>query len=111
MGPYTPLVCAGPWIVCSGQLGLGSDGFVEGGVGPQTTQAILNLAGLLQTQGATLFDVIKTTVFLADISDYSQMNAAYVEAFAGHAPARSAVGVSGLPLGALVEIEAWAYRD
>ncbi len=109
VGPYTPVVVAGDWIVCSGQLGLFEGALVEG-LGPQVTQAIANLDNLLASEGASLADVVKTTVFLSDIGGYAEMNAAYVAAFDGHAPARSAVAVAGLPLGALVEIEAWARR-
>ena len=72
-------------------------------------QAVSNLSALLAGEGATLQHVAKTTVFLADIGDYVEMNAAYVEAFGPHRPARSAVAVAGLPLGADVEIEAWAW--
>ena len=81
----------------------------EGGTGAQLAQAIANLAGLLEGEGASLTDVVKTTVFLTDMADYAAMNDAYVAAFGDHRPARSAVAVAGLPLGALVEIEAWAW--
>jgi 2-iminobutanoate/2-iminopropanoate deaminase len=82
---------------------------VNGGVADQTRQALANLAALLVGEGADLSSVIKTTVFLRHMSDYAAMNHAYVEAFADHRPARAAVGVAGLPVNALVEIEAWAY--
>ena len=68
-----------------------------------------NMSALLEGEGASLTDVVKTTVFLRHISDYPAMNAAYVEAFGDHRPARAAVAVADLPLSALVEIEAWAY--
>ncbi len=109
VGPYTPVVRAGDWLICSGQLGLREGSLVAGGVAAQLTVAIDNLAALLQSQGTDLGTVAKTTVFLADMADYAEMNDAYVEGFDGHRPARSAVAVAGLPLGALVEIEAWAY--
>jgi 2-iminobutanoate/2-iminopropanoate deaminase len=109
-GPYSPLLRAGDWLVCSGQLGLREGSLVEGGVAAQTRQAVENLASLLSQEGMTLDSVVKTTVFLADIGDYTEMNKAYMEAFGDHRPARSAVAVAGLPLGGLVEIEAWAYR-
>jgi 2-iminobutanoate/2-iminopropanoate deaminase len=99
---------AGEWLVCSGQVGLAAGQLVEGGVTAQLTQAIANLAALLASEGAGLDAVVKTTVFLTDIADYAEMNAAYVAAFGTHRPARSAVAVAGLPVGALVEIEAWA---
>jgi 2-iminobutanoate/2-iminopropanoate deaminase len=108
VGPYTPAVRAGDWLVVSGQVGL-KDGELVGGVQAQVAQAIANLAGHLEAHGAALTDVVKTTVFLTHMNDYAPMNDAYVEAFGGHRPARSAVGVAALPLGALVEVEAWAY--
>jgi 2-iminobutanoate/2-iminopropanoate deaminase len=75
----------------------------------QVTQALANVETLLQSEGATLNDVVKTTVFLAEISDYKEMNDAYIQAFGDHRPARSAFAVAGLPLGAAVEIEVWAW--
>ncbi len=110
-GPYTPIVRAGDFLVVSGQLGRTPDGdFVPGGVGGQTKAAIENVASLLESEGAGLTDVVKTTVLLASIDDYTAVNEAYVEAFGEHRPARSAFATGGLPLGALVEVEAWAYR-
>jgi 2-iminobutanoate/2-iminopropanoate deaminase len=108
VGPYTPVVRAGPWVICSGQVGL-RDGALVDGVVAQVTQAIANISALLAGEGAALDAVVKTTVFLADIADYRAMNDAYVAAFGDHRPARSAFSVAGLPLGARVEIEAWAY--
>ena len=109
VGPYTPIVRAGPWLVVSGQLGLREGKLVSGDTVDQLTQAIDNLRGLLAQEGASLSDVVKTTVFLRHMSDYPRMNEAYVDAFGDHRPARSAIGVAELPLNALVEIEAWAY--
>jgi 2-iminobutanoate/2-iminopropanoate deaminase len=109
VGPYTPIVRAGDWFICSGQVGLKDGALVQGGVADQLAQAIANLAALLEEQGATLNSITKTTVFLTDIGDYAAMNEAYVTAFGNHRPARSAVAVAGLPLGAAVEIEAWAW--
>ena len=108
VGPYTPIVRAGEWLVVSGQLGLVDGNLVPGGVPDQLTQAIANLRALLEGEGASLADVVKTTVFLRHIDDFDAMNVAYLAAFGDHRPARSAIGVSGLPRGALVEIEAWA---
>ena len=108
VGPYTPIVRAGEWLVCSGQIGLRDGSLVPGGVGGQLAQAVANLEALLGSEGAGLGDVVKTTVFLVDIGDYGAMNEAYVAAFGDHRPARSAVAVAALPLGAVVEIEAWA---
>ena len=112
VGPYTPVVRSGDWIICSGQVGLADGRLVEGGVREQLTQATANLRTLLESEGAGLADVVKTTVFLVDMGDYAAMNEVYVEAFDahadGHRPARSAVAVAALPIGARVEIEAWA---
>jgi 2-iminobutanoate/2-iminopropanoate deaminase len=111
VGPYTPLVRAGEWLICSGQLGQRHGALVEGGVAAQLAQAVANLEALLAEQGVGLDAVVKTTVFLADIAEYPAMNDAYVAAFGPVRPARSAFAVAGLPLGAQVEIEAWAYLD
>ncbi len=110
VGPYSPVVVAGPFLVVSGQLGARDGAIVAGGIAAQTAQAVANLAGLLAEHGASLLDVVKTTVFMTDIADYAAVNEAYTAAFGGHRPARSAVAVAGLPLGASVEVEAWAYR-
>lgn len=110
VGPYTPVVRGGDWLVVSGQLGV-KDGKLAEGVVAQTTQAVANLAGQLESEGASLTDVVKTTVFLADIGDYAEVNEAYSKAFGDHRPARSAVAVAGLPMGGLVEIEAWARKS
>ncbi len=117
VGPYTPIVEAGPWLVCSGQLGLAlaadgsAPGLVAGGPAPELTQAIANAEALLTTHGATLAEVVKTTVFATDPADFPAVNEAYVAAFGDHRPARSMVAVSALPMGATVEIEVWAYRS
>ena len=108
VGPYTPIVRAGEWLVVSGQLGLVDGTVVPGGTAVQVRQALENLAGLLATEGAGLGDVVKTTVFLRHMDDYDAMNEVYVAAFGDHRPARSAIAVAGLPRGALVEVEAWA---
>ena len=109
VGPYTPIVRAGQWLVVSGQVGLGEGGLVEGGVQPQLRQALTNLRALLETEGASLAHVVKTTVFLTSIDDYAAMNETYTDTFGDHRPARSAVSVAALPIGALVEVEAWAF--
>jgi 2-iminobutanoate/2-iminopropanoate deaminase len=108
-GPYTPVVRAGGWLICSGQVGSKDGALVEGGVAAQLTQAIANLEAGLAAHGAGLGAVAKTTVFLTDIADFGVMNDAYVAALGDHRPARSTVAVAGLPLGALVEVEAWAW--
>ncbi len=107
-GPYSPIVRAGEWLVCSGQVGQREGVMVEGGVQAQTRQALANLRTLLEGEGSGLDDVVKTTVFLTDIADFAAMNDVYVEAFGEHRPARSTIGVGALPMGAVVEIELWA---
>jgi len=117
VGPYTPIVRAGSWLICSGQLGLapgtagGPPALVDGGTGPQLTQAVANAAALLAGEGASLADVVKTTVFVTDPAEFPVVNEAYVAAFGDHRPARSMVAVSGLPMGASVELEVWATHD
>jgi 2-iminobutanoate/2-iminopropanoate deaminase len=108
VAPYSASVRAGGFLIVSGQIGMRDGALVPGGVAAQLHQAVANLAAILFEEGLSLDDVRKTTVFLADIADYDEMNANYVQLFAEPRPARSAVGVSGLPRGALVEIEAWA---
>ena len=110
VGPYTPIVRAGEWLVVSGQVGIADGKLVSGGLEGELRQAIANLTALLESEGATLADVTKTTVFLRHLgSDYPIMNEVYMELFGDHRPARSAIGVADLPLGALVELEAWAH--
>ena len=117
IGPYRPIVRAGQWLVCSGQLGLAPPtdppdsppSLVEGGVVAQLRQALGNAAGLLKSEGAEVTAVAKTTVFLAAMSDYPAVNEEYAAFFGDHRPARSVVAVAGLPMGAQVEVELWAY--
>jgi 2-iminobutanoate/2-iminopropanoate deaminase len=109
VGPYTPIVRAGDWLVVSGQVGIRDGKIVSGGVSAELTQALANLEAHLATQGAGMGDVVKTTVFLRHMSDYGPMNEAYIAAFGDHRPARSAIGVAELPMGALIEVEAWAW--
>ena len=116
LGPYTPIVSAGSWLVCSGQLGMAPDAsgtpqLVVGGVAAQLAQALANAAGLLAGEGASSADVVKTTVFVTDLAEAAAINQAYTEFFGDHRPARSMVAVAALPLGALAEVEVWAYRD
>ncbi len=82
---------------------------VDGGVAAEVSQALANLAKLLEKHGKSLADVVKTTVFLVDMDAYATMNTAYSACFGEHRPARSAIGVTALPLGAHVEVEAWVY--
>lgn len=109
VGPYTPIVKAGPWLISSGQVGIADGALVSTDLEGQLRQALANLKGLLEGAGASMSDVTKTTVFLTDMAHYAQMNEIYCEAFGDHRPARSAVAVAQLPLGALVEVEASAY--
>ena len=112
VGPYAPAVRAGPWLVCSGQVGVrtGSAGAeLVDGVEAQARQALANVAALLAGRGLAWENVVKTTVFLTDMGDYATFNEIYVEALGDHRPARSLVAVAALPLGALVEVEVWAY--
>jgi 2-iminobutanoate/2-iminopropanoate deaminase len=114
IGPYSPIARAGPWLVTSGQLGLEPDAsppsLVTGGVAAQLAQALANGERLLEGEGAALPDVVKTTVFVTDMDEYAAVNQAYATFFGDHRPTRSVVGVAALPLGALVEVELWAYR-
>ncbi|MEO5902234.1 MAG: Rid family hydrolase [Ilumatobacteraceae bacterium] len=109
VGPYTPVVRAGDWIIVSGQLGLRDGAIVEGGVAEQTAQAIENLGVHLRSMDASLEHVVKTLCFLTDMDTFATFNTAYVAGFGQHRPARSTIGVAGLPAGGAVEIEAWAY--
>lgn len=110
VGPYSPIVRVGDWLITSGQIGAVDGRIVDGGLAAELVQVFANLASVLGSEGATLADVVKTTVYLRHIEDYATMNELYVEAFAGHRPARTACAVAGLPLGALVEIEAWVHH-
>lgn len=110
VGPYTPVVRAGDWIIVSGQLGLLDGELVTGGVGAQTRQAIVNLKAHLKSAGVTVGDVKKTLCFLTDMDNFDSFNAAYSDGFGSSRPARSTIGVAALPRGGVVEIEAWAYK-
>lgn len=110
LGPYTPVVRAGDFIIVSGQVGVSDGVLVDGGVAAQARQAVANLDARLAEMGAELADVVKTTCFLIDMDAFATFNDAYVEAFGNHRPARSTVAVRELPVGAQVEIEAMAYR-
>ena len=110
LGPYSPFVRAGDFIIVSGQGGIRDGAIVEGGVAAQTTQTMSNLADRLADAGAALSDVVKTTCFLTDMGTFVEFNEAYAEAFGDHRPARSTVEVSALPAGMEVEVEAWAYK-
>ncbi|MFT4008612.1 MAG: Rid family hydrolase [Nocardioidaceae bacterium] len=108
--PLRPAVAAGDLVAISGQVGHVDGTLVEGGVTEQTRKALENLVAVLADNGLTVSDVIKTNVFLLSMDDFGAMNAEYAQVFHTDPPARSAVAVHQLPIGAAVEIEAWAYR-
>ncbi|GAA0270162.1 RutC family protein [Methylorubrum aminovorans] len=108
-GPYAQAVRAGDLVFASGQLPIDpSTGGFPDGVEAQTRRSLTNLAAVLEAGGASLASVVKTTVFLKDMNDFSAMNAVYAEHFPSAAPARSTIEVARLPKDALVEIEAVA---
>jgi 2-iminobutanoate/2-iminopropanoate deaminase len=109
VGPYSPVLRAGDWVYTAGQLGLADGVLVDGGVDAQVRQIFVNAGGLLQRAGASLADVVKCTVFLADMADFPTMNAAYVDCLGDVRPTRSTVGNVTMALGAQVEIEFTAY--
>jgi 2-iminobutanoate/2-iminopropanoate deaminase len=114
VGPYSPVRRVSDWVITSGQVGIATDeqgkaGLVPGGTVPQLRQALQNVAEVLAIEGATLADVVKTTLYLADMSDFAAVNEVWVEYFSDNRPTRSAVAVAALPIGAHVEVEAWAY--
>ena len=110
IGPYSQGVASGGYFFMSGQVGRKHDATkLEEGVAAQTEQAILNLKAVLAEKNLTLDNVVKTTVFLADMKDFAEMNGVYAKFFdEDSAPARSTVQVAGLPLDADMEIEAVA---
>ncbi|HEY3943234.1 MAG TPA: Rid family hydrolase [Acidimicrobiales bacterium] len=115
IGPYAPSRRAGEWVVTSGQIGVapGADGtaaLVGPDVESQLRQALANLAEVLGDQGLGLADVVKATVFVVDVGALATVNGIWTSTFGDEPPARSAVGVAALPLGAVVEVEAWAFR-
>ncbi len=110
IGPYSMAIKAGPFLFVSGQLGLDpvTGDLVSGGVAAETRQALNNLKAILEAAGSSLEAVVKTTVFLRDMGEFSTMNQVYNEFFTQNPPARSAIQAAALPLGAAVEIEAIA---
>jgi 2-iminobutanoate/2-iminopropanoate deaminase len=107
IGPYSQAIQLGNLVYTSGQIPIDpvTGMFVEGGIKEQTRQSLLNVKAILEEAGLTMNDVVKTTVFMADMNDFADMNAVYAEFFTEPYPARSAVAVKTLPKGALVEIE------
>ena len=112
IGPYSQAIQVGNLVYTSGQIPIdpATGVFVAGGIKEQTRQSLLNVKAILEEAGLTMSDVVKTTVFMADMNDFADMNAVYAEFFAESYPARSAVAVKTLPKGALVEIEVIAYE-
>jgi 2-iminobutanoate/2-iminopropanoate deaminase len=113
IGPYSAGVKAGNYLFTAGQLGIDpqSGEFAAGGVQGETRQALENLKAVLEAAGANLESVVKTTVFLRDMNDFSAMNQVYGEFFTSRYPARSAVQVARLPKDGAVEIEAIAFLE
>jgi 2-iminobutanoate/2-iminopropanoate deaminase len=114
IGPYSQAVAWGQLIFCSAQIALRPEGgseLVGAGVAEQTEQCLRNLSGVLQAAGASMETVVRTTVFLTTLDNFAAMNEVYGRYFTADAPARSTVAVAGLPRGALVAIDAIAYRD
>ncbi len=109
--PFSEAVEVGNLVFLSGQIGSGADGkLVAGGIKPETRQTMANIRNVLERHGMSLDRVIKVTVMLADIGEWSAMNEEYLSAFGAHRPARSAFGTSGLAMNARVEIECIALR-
>jgi 2-iminobutanoate/2-iminopropanoate deaminase len=110
--PFSEAVRVGDMLYLSGQLGTDSAGqLVAGGIGPETRQALTNIAAVLQRHGSSLDHVVKCTVMLADIREWPAMNEVYLTFFRSQRPARSAFGTSGLALGARLELECMAAVD
>ena len=107
IGPYSQAIQVGNLVYTSGQIPINpaTGTFVEGGIKEQTRQSLSNVRAILEEAGLSMANVVKTTVFLADMADFAEMNAVYAEFFAEPYPARSAVAAKSLPKGALVEIE------
>jgi 2-iminobutanoate/2-iminopropanoate deaminase len=112
LGPYSQAIAVGDLMFCSGQLGLDpTTGELADGVEAQADRALRNLRAVLDAAGLTLGDVVKTTIFLADMADFATVNAVYASFLPDPPPARSTVQVAALPKGGLVEIEAIACRS
>ncbi|HZC35183.1 MAG TPA: RidA family protein [Chthoniobacterales bacterium] len=112
LGPYSQAIGAGPFVFCSGQVPIlaATGELISQDLAEQTKQALLNLGAVLQSAGLSYANIVKTTVFLTDLSRFADMNAVYAKFFQDDPPARSTFEVSGLPRGAKVEIEAIAVK-
>ena len=113
IGPYSQAIQVGNLIYTSGQIPIdpATGQLVEGGIKEQTRQSLSNIQAILQEAGLTMASVVKTTVFMADMADFAEMNSIYAEFFTEPYPARSAVAVKTLPKNALVEIEVVAEKE
>ncbi|MEO5918282.1 MAG: RidA family protein [Candidatus Limnocylindrales bacterium] len=112
MGPYSQAIISGDLVFCAGQLGLDpATGELVDGVEAQAERALRNMAAVLDAAGCSFADVVKTTIFLADINDFATVNAIYATHVVDPAPARSTFAVGALPKGARIEIEAIARRN
>lgn len=113
IGPYSQAIQVGNLIYTSGQIPIdpATGQLVEGGIKEQTRQSLNNIQAILQEAGLTMASVVKTTVFMADMADFADMNSIYAEFFTEPYPARSAVAVKTLPKNALVEIEVVAEKE
>lgn len=111
IGPYSQAIAVGNMLYTSGQLGIDPQtGELCSGVEAQTRQSLLNLSAILQSNGMSLANIVKTTVFVTGLKDFAAVNAVYQTFFTGDCPARSCVQVAALPKGGLVEIECVAVR-
>ena len=110
--PFSPVIVSGDTIFLAGHLGRlpSTSNYPEGGIGPQTTQTLENIGATLATVGATHADLVRCQVFLVDIADFAEMNAAYRVFFPTNPPARTTVAVSGLAANASIEIECTGRR-
>jgi len=113
IGPYSQAIQVGNLVFASGQIPINplTGNIVEGGIKEQAHQALANVKAILEAAGLSLGNVVKTTVFLADINDFAEVNTIYGTYFTEPYPARSAVSVKALPKGALIEIEVVADMD
>lgn len=115
VGPYSQAVQVGKWVFLSGQISIDPATqelkLYEGDVAKQTKRVLENIRAILSSQGMTMKQVVKTSIFLKDMNDFGKVNEVYAEAFGDHRPARSCVAVSGLPKGVSVEIESIAVLN
>jgi len=113
IGPYSQAIEAGAFVFCSGQVGIdpARGKLVDGDAAAQMEQALKNLGAVLKAASLDYADVAKTSIFLTNMADFAAINAVYIKYFAQSKPARSTLAAAGLPLGALVEIDAIAIRS